>query len=321
MAEAVDPHAAAPDGARPASEGSELSRAKVRSALLFLAPMVVVLFLVAGWPLIRTIWFSFTNASLSDIGAYEFVGLENFYNSEWGGLLSDPNWWTAVWNTLYFTFISVSLETVLGMIVALALNVKFPGRGWVRAAILIPWAIPTIVSAKMWGWMLHDQFGMLNDLGMSVGLLAEPVAWTASPDTAMLAVIIVDVWKTTPFMALLILAGLQMLPSDCYEAARVDGVHPVRVFFKVTLPLVYPAVMVAVIFRALDSLRIFDLIYVLTSNSQDTMTMSVYARQQLVDFQDVGYGSAASTMLFLIIAALTLATITIGKVKLGGDPR
>jgi len=169
--------------------------------------------------------------------------------------------------------------------------------------------------------MLHDQFGMLNDLGMRLGMLAEPVAWTASPDTAMMAVIMVDVWKTTPFMALLILAGLQMLPSDCYEAARVDGIHPVRVFFRVTLPLVYPALMVAVIFRALDALRIFDLIYVLTSNSKDTMTMSVYARQQLVDFQDVGYGSAASTMLFLIIAGLTIAYITLGKVKLGGDVR
>ena len=304
-----------------ASGGSELTRAKVRSALLFLAPMLVVLFLVAGWPLIRTIWFSFTDASLTNIGEYNFIGFDNFYNSEWGGLLSDPDWWRAVWNTLRFAVISVSIETVLGMIVALALNVEFPGRGWVRAAILIPWAIPTIVSAKMWSWMLHDQFGMLNDLGMRLGMLAEPVAWTASPDTAMMAVIMVDVWKTTPFMALLILAGLQMLPSDCYEAARVDGIHPVRVFFRVTLPLVYPALMVAVIFRALDALRIFDLIYVLTSNSKDTMTMSVYARQQLVDFQDVGYGSAASTMLFLIIAGLTIAYITLGKVKLGGDVR
>ena len=304
-----------------ASGGSELTQAKVRSALLFLAPMLVVLFLVAGWPLIRTIWFSFTDASLTNIGEYNFIGFDNFYNSEWGGLLSDPDWWRAVWNTLRFAVISVSIETVLGMIVALALNVEFPGRGWVRAAILIPWAIPTIVSAKMWSWMLHDQFGMLNDLGMRLGMLAEPVAWTASPDTAMMAVIMVDVWKTTPFMALLILAGLQMLPSDCYEAARVDGIHPVRVFFRVTLPLVYPALMVAVIFRALDALRIFDLIYVLTSNSKDTMTMSVYARQQLVDFQDVGYGSAASTMLFLIIAGLTIAYITLGKVKLGGDVR
>lgn len=306
---------------RDGSQGSELTRAKVRSALLFLAPMLVVLFLVAGWPLLRTIWFSFTDASLTNIGEYQFIGFDNFYNNDWGGLLKDPDWWRAVGNTLRFAVISVSIETVLGLIVALALNVQFPGRGWVRAAILIPWAIPTIVSAKMWGWMLHDQFGMLNDLGMRLGLLAEPVAWTASPDTAMLAVIMVDVWKTTPFMALLILAGLQMLPSDCYEAARVDGIHPLKVFFRVTLPLVWPALMVAVIFRALDALRIFDLIYVLTSNSKDTMTMSVYARQQLVDFQDVGYGSAASTMLFLIIAGLTIATITIGKVKLGGEVR
>ncbi|TVQ57726.1 MAG: sugar ABC transporter permease [Rhodobacteraceae bacterium] len=304
-----------------AAAGSELSQAKVRSALLFLAPMLVVLALVAGWPLLRTIWFSFTDARLGVFGEANFIGLANFWDPEGFGLLQDANWWRAVQNTLYFTVVSVSLETVFGMIVALALNVRFPGRGWLRAAILIPWAIPTIVSAQMWGWMLHDQFGMLNDLFMRLGLISAPIAWTASADTAMAAVIMVDVWKTTPFMALLILAGLQMLPSDCYEAARVDGIHPVRVFFKVTLPLVYPALMVAVIFRALDALRIFDLIYVLTSNSRDTMTMSVYARQQLVDFQDVGYGSAASTLLFLIIALLTITTIMAGRVKLGGEVR
>jgi trehalose/maltose transport system permease protein len=312
---APTPAAAAPT----ANQTSELTQARLRSAFFFLAPMMVVLALVAGWPLLRTIWFSFTDASLNNIGDYNFVGFDNFYNSDWGGLLADPDWWTAVWNTLRFTFISVTLETTLGMIVALALNVSFPGRGVLRAVILIPWAIPTIVSAKMWGWMLHDQFGMLNDLFMGLGLIAQPIAWTADPDTAMIAVIMVDVWKTTPFMALLILAALQILPGDIYEAARVDGVHPVKVFWKVTLPLIWPALMVAVIFRALDALRIFDLIYVLTSNSKDTMTMSVYARQQLVDFQDVGYGSAASTMLFLIIAALTIAYIYLGKVKLGGD--
>jgi trehalose/maltose transport system permease protein len=301
--------------------GNALQAARVRSAFLFLLPMLVVLALVAGWPLLRTIWFSFTDAKLNDMAGAAFIGLENFWHPEGFGLLQDPVWWQAVRNTLFFAVVSVSIETALGMIVALALNVQFPGRGWVRAAILIPWAIPTIVSAKMWGWMLHDQFGMLNDLFLGLGLIAEPVAWTASPDTAMAAVIMVDVWKTTPFMALLILAGLQMLPSDCYEAARVDGIHPVRVFFRVTLPLVYPALMVAVIFRALDALRIFDLIYVLTSNARETMTMSVYARQQLVDFQDVGYGSAASTMLFLIIALLTIAYIYVGKVKLGGDVR
>ncbi|MFN3613164.1 MAG: carbohydrate ABC transporter permease [Rubrimonas sp.] len=309
------------DVTAPQDQLGALSRARVRAALWFLAPMLTVLFLVAGWPLLRTIWFGFTDARLGNIGAYSFVGLENYWNDDWGGLLKDPDWWNAVWNTLRFALISVSLETLLGLIVALALNVQFPGRGLVRAAILIPWAIPTIVSAQMWGWMLHDQFGMLNDLGMAMGLLSRPVAWTASPETAMWAVIIVDVWKTTPFMALLILAGLQMLPSDCYEAARVDGIHPVRVFFAVTLPLVWPALMVAVIFRALDAMRVFDLIYVLTSNSKDTMTMSIYARQQLVDFQDVGYGSAASTLLFLIIAGLTIMTLMVGRVKLGGDPQ
>ncbi|MGI9302077.1 MAG: carbohydrate ABC transporter permease, partial [Gammaproteobacteria bacterium] len=134
---------------------------------------------------------------------------------------------------------------------------------------------------------------------------------------AMFAVIMVDVWKTTPFMALLILAALQMLPGDCYEAARVDGVHPVRVFLRVTLPLIYPALMVAIIFRLLDALRIFDLIYVLTSNSADTMSMSVYARQQLVDFQLAGYGSAASTLLFFTIAVFTAVYIVAARVRLG----
>ncbi|WP_408022658.1 carbohydrate ABC transporter permease [Stappia albiluteola] len=307
-----------------AANATELTRARVRSAWMFLLPMIVVLALVAGWPLVRTIYFAFTDANLSDIGSYSFIGFANFleyYEGEWFGLLVDTDWWRAVWNTLWFTVISVSIETVLGLVVALTLNAHFPGRGVLRAAILIPWAIPTIVSAKMWGWMLHDQFGILNDILLSLGLIAKPVAWTASPDTAMWAVIMVDVWKTTPFMALLILAALQILPSDCYEAAKVDGIHPVRVFFRVTLPLIRPALMVAIIFRALDALRIFDLIYVLTSNSRDTMSMSVYARQQLVDFQEVGYGSAAATALFLIIAVLIALTLTFGKVRLGEDVR
>ncbi|TCS62220.1 carbohydrate ABC transporter permease [Varunaivibrio sulfuroxidans] len=297
---------------------SNLTRARLRAAWIFLAPMLIVLVLVAGWPLGRTIWFGFTDASLSNMSVYHFIGLDNYLVKSGGayyGVLVDPVWWHAVWNTVRFSLISVSFETVLGLIVALVLNARFFGRAVVRAAILIPWAIPTIVSAKMWGWMLHDQFGIINDMLSHLGLISHPIAWTANPDTAMWAVIMVDVWKTTPFMALLILAGLQMLPSDCYEAARVDGVHPVKVFFRVTLPLVWPAVMVAVIFRMLDALRIFDLIYVLTSNSEGTMSMSVYARQQLVDFQDVGIGSAASTLLFLIIAALTIVFIFAGRVK------
>jgi trehalose/maltose transport system permease protein len=171
----------------------------------------------------------------------------------------------------------------------------------------------------MWGWMLHDQFGVINDALMKLGVISAPIAWTANPDTAMWAVVMVDVWKTTPFMALLILAALQMLPSDCYEAARVDGISPIKVFFKVTLPLIRPALFVAIIFRALDALRIFDLIYVLTSNSRDTISMSGFARQQLVDFQEVGIGSAAATLLFVIIAIITTLALTLGKVRLSEE--
>ncbi|MEQ5774909.1 MULTISPECIES: carbohydrate ABC transporter permease [unclassified Thalassospira] len=301
------------------AHASSLTRSRRRSAWIFLIPMLAILAVVAGWPLLRTFYFGFTDANLSDLSSYSFIGIENFYavyDGEAYGLLIDPEWWQAVWNTLFFSVISVSLETALGMVVALVLNQNFRGRGLVRAAVLIPWAIPTIVSARMWNWMLHDQFGIINDMLMKLGILSAPIAWTASPDWAMSAVILVDVWKTTPFMALLILAALQMLPGDCYEAARVDGIHPVRVFFKVTLPLIKPAVMVAVIFRALDALRVFDVIYVLTPNNPQTTTMSVYARQQLVDFQEVGYGSAASTLLFVVIAFCIMAYIMIGRVRL-----
>ncbi|RVG59047.1 carbohydrate ABC transporter permease [Sinorhizobium meliloti] len=309
--------------------GSDLQAQRVRSAWLFLAPTFLVLALVAGWPLIRTIYFSFTNASLTNLSGAEFVGFANYLSwitlksgrTIYRGLLADPAWWNAVWNTLKFTVLSVSIETALGLIVALVLNAQFPGRGLVRAAVLIPWAIPTIVSAKMWAWMLNDQFGILNDMLIGLGLIGEKIAWTASPDTAMIAVLIVDVWKTTPFMALLILAGLQMVPGDIYEAAKIDGVHPVRVFWRVTLPLIRPALMVAVIFRMLDALRIFDLIYVLTPNNAQTKTMSVMARENLFDFDKFAYGAAASTMLFLIIATITILYMWLGRLNLSGGER
>lgn len=297
------------------------SRGAGRAAALFLAPMLLALAMAAGWPLARTIWFAFTDASLTALDEARFVGLENFRNSAWGGLLEDPAWWRAVRNTLVFTFVSVGIETVLGITIALALDRAFPGRGLVRALVLVPWAIPTVVSAKIWGWMLHDQFGVVNAMLLDAGLIEAPVAWLAGSGTAMAAVIAVDVWKTTPFMALLVLAALQMLPRDIYDAARIDGVHPVRVFFRVTLPLIWPALMVAVIFRGLDALRAFDVMFVMTGNSEDTMTMSVFARQQLVDFQDVGYGSAASTLLFVTIAVLVACVLTLGRVRLAESPR
>lgn len=308
---------------------SDLLRQRSRSAQLFLIPMIIALAIVAGWPLIRTIYFSFTDASLTNMGEAKWVGFKNYLSwvqlksgrTIYSGLLVDPAWWNAVWNTVRFAVISVALEAFFGMIIALVLNAEFKGRGIVRAAILIPWAIPTIVSARMWGWMLNDQFGILNDLFMRLGFIDNPIAWTASSETAMIAVLIVDVWKTTPFMALLILAGLQMVPGDVYEAAKIDGVHPVKQFFRITLPLVKPALMVAIIFRLLDAMRIFDLIYVLTPNSAQTKTMSVLARENLIEFDKFAYGSAQSTLLFVVIALMTIVAIWVGRVRLDGGDR
>jgi trehalose/maltose transport system permease protein len=305
--------------AGPRARPSALTRQRVRAAWLFLAPMLIVLTIVAAWPLLRTLWLGFTDARLGEMADARFIGFGNYLiyaDGEWDGLLVDPSWWRAVGNTLRFAVVSVALETVFGFAVALVLHRSFPGRGLVRAAILVPWAIPTIVSAKIWSWLLNDQFGVINDLLLHLHLIAQPVAWTANPSTAMIAVIIADVWKTTPFMALLILAGLQMLPTDCYEAAEIDGIHPAKVFWRVTLPLVWPAVMVAVVFRGLDALRVFDIIYVLTSGSEDTQSMSVYARKYLIDFQEVGYGSAAASLLFATVAVLTLITLMLGRLRL-----
>jgi len=309
------------------SGGPSLRQRRQRAAFWFLAPMLFALLCVAAWPLARTIWFSFTNTTLSNLYGGEWVGFDNYLSMRtlssgrvvWRGTLVDPAWWNAVWNTVRFSLISVGFETVLGLIVALVLNAEFRGRALVRAAILIPWAIPTIVSAKMWAWMLNDQFGILNDILLRLGLIGEKIAWTASTETAMTAVLIVDIWKTTPFMALLILAGLQMVPRDIYEAARIDGIHPVKVFFRVTLPLIKPALMVAVIFRMLDALRIFDLIYVLTPNSSATKTMSVISRENMIDFDKFAYGAAQSTLLFAIIAVFVSAYIWLGRVDLGGE--
>jgi trehalose/maltose transport system permease protein len=299
---------------------------RTRVAWAFLVPMLVLMALVAGWPLARSIWFSLTETNINDIGASSFVGLANYVGEF--GLFFNPNYtegfWRSDWgisirNTFQFAIVSVFLETLAGLGVAMLLNQEFKGRALVRTAVLVPWAIPTIVSAKMWGWMLHDQYGLINQLLVDWGLIAQKVAWTADPQYALWTVVAVDVWKTTPFMALLILAGLQTLPKDCYEAARVDGVHPVRMFFKVTLPLIKYPLMVAVIFRLLDALRIFDLIFVLTSNSSSTISMSGFVRREMVDNGNLGYGSAASTSLTLIIFISAVLFMRAARVKLSEE--
>jgi trehalose/maltose transport system permease protein len=253
-----------------------------------LAPALLVLAFVAFWPLLRTIELGFTDARLGE-SDWHFIGLANYL-----AVLGDPQWWQAVRNTLVFAAVSVTIETVLGTVLALVMDANLPGRGFLRAAILVPWAIPTVVSAQIWNWMFNDIYGVINKLLLAAGLIAHPVAWTADPHTALLAIVLVDVWKTTPFMAL----------------------GAVATFFRVTLPVIRPAIMVAIIFRLLDALRIFDAIYVLTGNNDSTMSMSVYARQSLMDFQDAGGGSAASTLLFLTVAVLTVIYLRVGRVEL-----
>lgn len=305
---------------------SSLRAQRQRAAFWFLAPMLIALIVVAAWPLLRTIYFSMTSTTLSDLYGGEWIGFRNYLSVRvldsgqtiYRGTLVDPAWWNAVWNTVKFAVVSVAFETVLGLMVALVLNAEFKGRGLVRAAVLIPWAIPTIVSAKMWAWMLNDQFGIINDIMLTLRLIERKIAWTASTDTAMTAVLIVDIWKTTPFMALLILAGLQMVPRDIYEAAKLDGVSRIKVFFRVTLPLIRPALMVAVIFRLMDALRVFDLVYVLTPNSAATKTMSVISRENMIDFDKFAYGAAQSTLLFAILAVFVSLYIWLGRVDLSG---
>lgn len=284
-----------------------LAAQRRRDAAWFLLPLLVALAVIAAWPLARTIWLSFTDASLAG-GAHSLVGFANY-----ALLIEDPDWWQAVRNTLVFAAVSVALETALGLGIALVLDARIRGRGLLRAAVLVPWAVPTVVSAELWAWMLHDQYGIINAALLALGVIEAPYAWLADRALAMASVIAVDVWKTTPFMVLLLLAALQTVPAELHEAAKVDGAGALRRFAVVTLPVIRPALVVAVVFRLLDALRIFDLVYVLVGNASATATMAVYARQHMVDFQDAGYGSAASTLLFAVVALASAAVIALGR--------
>ncbi|WP_027892963.1 carbohydrate ABC transporter permease [Calidithermus chliarophilus] len=273
-----------------------LSVRQTRLAWLLVLPTLLVVALVAGYPLAQVFYYSFFKADIAFVEQPEFVGFENYLF-----LLRDPDFRQAFWNTLQFTFWSVGLETILGLAIALIVHSNFKGRGLVRTAILIPWAIPTVVSAKMWQWMLNDIYGVVNVIGTKLGILSTKVAFLANPNLVLPAIIAVDVWKATPFMALLLLAGLQLIPSDIYEAADIDGASKWQQFWTLTLPLLTPALVVALIFRTLDALRVFDVIFVMTGVNTATKSLAVYNRQTLIDFQDLGYGSAVSVAILVII--------------------
>jgi len=271
-----------------------------RAAWLLVLPTLLVLVLVALWPLARTVAVSFTDARLGSADPVRFVGLANYAGE--GGILADGRFLRSAGTTLAFTAVSVVLETAIGLAIALLLHARFPGRGLVRAAVLVPWAVPTVVSARMWSWMLHDVHGVVNDLLIRLGILDAKVAWLAGDLTALAAITLVDVWKTTPFMVFLLLAGLQGIPRSLHEAAIVDGASPGRRFLSITLPLLRGPLLVALVFRTLDALRVFDVFFAM---KRDLHTLATYGRLQLIDFQAEGYGSAVSTAIAAAVLAFT----------------
>lgn len=267
-----------------------------RLAWWLILPSVFVVFLVIGFPLVQVVWYSFEKYKLDGVTPQSFVGFDNY-----AFIFTDSDFWSAVWVTLVFTFFSVTIEAVLGLTVALVANSKFKGRSFLRVAILIPWAIPTVVSSQIWAWMFNDIYGVVNVILANLHLIPHKLAWLAKPETALPVIIAVDVWKTTPFMSLLLLAGLQLIPGDLYEAASIDGATGIRKFFAVTLPLVTPTLLVALIFRTLDALRVFDIFYIMVGGQGNMATVAVYNQKYLIQFLDAGVGSATSVTILLFI--------------------
>ena len=274
----------------------DLMERQRRLAWFLIVPAVLVVFLVIGYPLIQVLVYSVLKYKLDGVTPPSFVGLGNYLF-----ILTDSDFWHAVAVTLIFSVFSVTLEAVLGLTVAMVANSKFKGRSFLRIAILIPWAIPTVVSSKIWAWMFNDIYGIVNVLLTNLHLIPQKIAFLATPITAIPVIIAVDVWKTTPFMSLLLLAGLGLIPGDLYEAASIDGATAVKKFFSITLPLVMPTLLVALIFRTLDALRVFDIFYIMVGGQGNMATMAIYNQQWLVSFLDAGIGSAASVIILVII--------------------
>jgi trehalose/maltose transport system permease protein len=290
---------------------SNLQRKQTRLAWVLLLPAIAAVGFVAFYPLGQTVYYSFTDQQfLAGIEPTKWVGLENYKD-----LIHDTLFRDAVVLTIKFTLITVIFEFVLGMIIALVVNSGFKGRGVMRAMMLVPWAIPTVVAAQMWKWMYNDIYGVVNDAGVRLHLLSHNVAWISQPNTALASVAAVDIWKTTPFVALLLLAGLQVIPTELYEAARVDGASAWQQFWRITLPLLRPAILVALIFRTLDALRVFDVFNVFFGNRPDTQTMAIFAQDTIVGTGDVGYGSAVCVAIFLLIGLFTVIYVTFMRVE------
>lgn len=273
-----------------------------RIPYLLLLPGTAIIGLVVLVPLGYCAWLSLHHCSLRGT-EWQFAGIGNYLL-----LARDPRFIFSALRTMGFVAVSVSLEMLSGLGLALLMHHSIRGQGLFRAAVMIPWAVPTVVSGLTWSWMFNDRMGLFNGIIRMVNPASGPVAWLASPSLAWLAVITAEVWKTSPFVALIILAGLQMIPRELYEAAEIDGAGSCKRFAKITLPLLWPTIMVALLFRTIDALRVFDLVMVMTSGGPagSTEVLSLYNYKILFTHLDFGYGSAVSISLFLLVMAVSL---------------
>src|SRR5215210_4373920 len=264
-------------------------------------PALVIVVAVAFFPILYGVVLSLTDSTVTAFGS--FVGVENYVE-----MFQNPDFMEGFSNTVIFTVVSVTLEFILGLGIALAVNRAFRGRGLVRAAILVPWAFPTVISAVMWRLMFQDQVGIINYVANAIGLISEPIL--SDRTLLLIAAILVDVWKTTPFMALLLLAGLQTISGDIYEAARVDGANVMQRFFRITLPLLKPTILVAVLFRTLDAYRVFDLFWALSNRELESLSTFVYEGVRISQLQ-FAQGNAASVFIFVTAFLLALFFIKV----------
>lgn len=274
------------------------------AARLLLTPMVLIMAVVTGFPLINTIWLAFTDASLTGRGYdWNWSGLENF---AW--IVDDADFHAALGHTVYFTVVSVSIEVVLGVLVALLLNQQFVGRALVRALLILPWALPTIVNAVMWRLIYNPEYGSLNALLTQLGLISSYRSWLGDPASAMNAVVLADVWKNYPLIALIVLAGLQTIPRELYEAAIMDGAGPWKRFWNITLPGIMGPLSVALVLRAIEAFKVFDIIYVMTRGgpADTTKTASFFVYQESFTYLRAGSG-AAYALTVTALSALMIA--------------
>jgi multiple sugar transport system permease protein len=268
-------------------------------------PMLAAVFAVAGFPVLLTVYLAFSNARLTGgLGSAHWVGLDNFTYA-----LTDTDFLAAAGHTLYFTLLSVGFEALFGVLVAMLLNQEFRGRTLCRALLVLPWALPTIVNAIMWRLIYQPDFGVLNAVLTQSGAIAGYRSWLGAPDSAMNAVIVADIWKNYPLVALIVLAALQGAPRELHEAARLDGANAWERFRVVTWPVIMPPLLVAVVLRTIEALKVFDIVYVMTRGgpASATKTMSFFVYEESFRFMRVGSGASYA----LIVVAISMVFVAL----------